>query len=190
MQIFKHPLNQLLSKLSPGQFWLGCILLVAAILRFYHYSAFSFSNDELSAVNRLRFNSFGELVKGGFYVDGHPGGIQVFLWYWSKWFGNSEAALRLPFVLFGILAVLFSYLVAKRMFGLVAGLFTAASLAFLEFPLLYSQIARPYGSGLFFCLLMVFFWLRVVFAREDPARSNRDHYLNLTGYTLATSLCM
>jgi hypothetical protein len=177
-------------KPSPEMLWLGIILLVAGILRFWQYSSFSLSNDELSAISRLRFNTFGELVKGGFYVDGHPGGIQVFLWYWSKWFGSSVASLRFPFILFGILTILFSYLVAKKMFGVVAGLFTAASLSFLEFSLLFSQIARPYGSGIFFCLLMVFFWLRVVFDQDKVQAKSRVKVLNLTGYIIATALCM
>lgn len=166
------------------------ILVVAAILRFYHYAGFSYSNDELSAISRLRFDSFSELVKNGFFVDGHPGGIQVFLWYWSGWFGFSEASLRLPFVIFGVLTVWMSYLVSSKMFGKVAGLFTAATLTFLEFPLLYSQIARPYGSGLFFSLLMVYFWLRIVIRSRQLVRADLRFYLELALYVLATSLCM
>jgi len=186
----KPALFSRLGKPSPELIWLGIILVVAGILRFWQYSSFSLSNDELSAINRLRFNTFGELVKGGFYVDGHPGGIQVFLWYWSKWFGNSAASLRFPFVVFGILSVLFSYLVARKFMGPVAGLFTAASLSFLEFSLLYSQIARPYGSGLFFCLLMVFFWQRVVFSQERGSVKTWPAMFDFAGYTIATALCM
>lgn len=168
--------------------WLFIILALAAILRFYHYAAFSFSNDELSAINRLRFNNFHDLVEKGFYVDGHPGGIQVMLWYWVKLFGVSEASLRFPFVIFGILSVLFSFLTARQMFGPVAGLFVSAAMASLEFPLLYSQIARPYGSGVFFCLLMVWFWFRVV---NDHAGSTKTMRLfDLAGYAFSTALCM
>ncbi|MBK7213603.1 MAG: glycosyltransferase family 39 protein [Bacteroidales bacterium] len=167
------------------------ILFLAAVLRFWHYSDFSLSNDELSALNRLRFDTFSELVKGGFYVDGHPGGIQVFLWYWVKLFGNTEASIRFPFVVFGILAVYMSYLVAGKMFGRVAGLFTAASLAFLQFPLTYSQIARPYGSGLLFSLMMVYFWLNIISFKNDGQYENRDVRLkDWVGFTISLSLCM
>lgn len=175
---------------NPGKYWIWLILLVAAVLRFYHYSAFSFSNDELSAINRLRFNTFHELVRGGFYVDGHPGGIQVFLWYWSRWFGTSEMAIRLPFVISGILAVYFSYLISKKLFGQVSGLFTAAALAFLEFPLLYSQIARPYGSGLFFVLLMVYFWISIVLDTRQKNLGWKDQWFSLLGYSLSTAACL
>lgn len=170
--------------------FLSVILVIASVLRFYKYWDFSFSNDELSALNRLRFDSFSDLVSHGFYVDGHPGGIQVFLWYWTKLFGTTEASLRFPFVLFGIGSVFLSFLVGKRMFGVVAGLFTAASVSFLEFPLLYSQIARPYGSGLFFCLFMVYFWLRVVFWRQQTHIPGRGWYRDAAIYILAAALCM
>lgn len=179
-----------IKKIDPVYLWLTVILAVAAFLRFYHYASFSFSNDELSAINRLRFNSFHELVDKGFYVDGHPGGIQVMLWYWIKIFGVSEASLRFPFVIFGVLAVLFAFLVGRQLFGAVAGLFSAAAMTFLEFPLLYSQIARPYGSGVFFCLLSVWFWLRVVDAQHDETKKASGHIADLAGYAVSAAMCM
>lgn len=183
-------LQKPLSKFNPVYVWLVIILVIAAILRFYHYAGFSFSNDELSAINRLRFGTFRELVDRGFYVDGHPGGIQVMLWYWVKLFGISEASLRLPFVVFGILAVLFAFLTGRQLFGAVCGLFTAAAVAFLEFPLLYSQIARPYGSGVFFCLLMVWFWYRVINQENTLLNKRKHRIVNLAGYAIAAALCM
>ncbi len=182
------PQSKSFQRIDPVYLWLIFLLVVASILRFYHYAAFSFSNDELSAINRLRFNTFHELVDKGFYVDGHPGGIQVMLWYWVKLFGVTEASLRLPFVIFGIFSVLLAFLIGKRLFGEVAGLFAATALTFLEFPLLYSQIARPYGSGLFFGLLMTWFWIRVIENTDtEPAKKR---YLNLAGFTLGVVLCM
>ncbi|HPT13992.1 MAG TPA: glycosyltransferase family 39 protein [Bacteroidales bacterium] len=179
-----------ITKIDPVYLWLAVILVVAAFMRFYHYASFSFSNDELSAINRLRFNSFHELVDKGFYVDGHPGGIQVMLWYWIKLFGISEASLRFPFVIFGILAVLFAFLVGRQLFGVVAGLFSSAAVAFLEFPLLYSQIARPYGAGVFFCLLNAWFWFRVVDSQYYETRKRATRIVDLAGYTVSAALCM
>jgi len=183
-------LPKYITKINPVYLWLAVILAVAAFMRFYHYTSFSFSNDELSAINRLRFNSFHELVEKGFYVDGHPGGVQVMLWYWIKLFGVSEASLRFPFVIFGILAVLFAFLVGRQLFGSVSGLFTAAAIAFLEFPLLYSQIARPYGSGLFFCLLNFWFWFRVVDEKMYNSGTRPARIANLAGYAVSAALCM
>jgi hypothetical protein len=166
---------------------LAVILTVAAVMRFWGYSGFSLSNDELSALYRLRFDNFSDLVNKGFYVDGHPGGVQVFLWYWIKFFGTSEASLRFPFVLSGILTVLFSYLNARRWFGRASGLLVAAAMAFLVFPLLYSQIARPYGSGLFLVMVMVFFWTHLVF---DVSSSTVKKSIYASAFAIAVALCM
>jgi hypothetical protein len=175
---------------KPETLWLICILIIAAALRFYHYGSFSYSNDELSALNRLHYNTFAELVQKGFYVDGHPGGIQVFLWQWVRYFGDNEWVVRLPFVLMGILAVWMSYKVARFMFGTAAGLFTAAALTFLQFPLLYSQIARPYGSGMLFCLMLVYFWLRIFFTENGGLNKVKPKMIHLAGFTLSAALCM
>ena len=175
---------------KPETLFLFLILIIAGALRFYNYGGFSYSNDELSALNRLHYNTFAELVQKGFYVDGHPGGIQIFLWQWVKLFGDNEWAVRFPFVVFGILAVWFSYKVAKFMFGTAAGLFTAAALSFLQFPLLYSQIARPYGSGMLFCLMLVYFWLQVFFDKNGTLNPEKPSIRILAGFALSASLCM
>ena len=175
---------------KPESFWIFLILAVAAALRFYHYGSFSYSNDELSALNRLHYNTFAELVQKGFYIDGHPGGIQVFLWKWVHWFGDTEWAVRLPFVIAGILSVWMSYKVARFMFGTSAGLFTAAALTFLQFPLLYSQIARPYGPGMLFSLVLVYSWLQIFFDKNGDLNSNKPRLIHLAGFTLSAALCM
>ncbi len=175
---------------KPENLWLLIIMAVAAVLRFYHYGAFSYSNDELSALNRLHYDTFSDLVQQGFYVDGHPGGVQIFLWKWVKWFGDTEWAVRLPFVLAGILAVWMGNKVALFMFGTSAGLFTAAALAFLQFPLLYSQIARPYGPGMLFSILLAYFWLRIFFTGNGKLNSEKPTLLHLAGFTLSAALCM
>ncbi len=175
---------------KPESFWLLIILCIAAILRFYDYGAFSYSNDELSALNRLHYNTFAELVQKGFYVDGHPGGIQVFLWQWVRLFGDNEWIVRLPFVIMGIIAVWMSYKVAKLMFGTSAGLFTAVALTFLQFPLLYSQIARPYGPGMLFSLMVVYFWLRIFFVENGELNTGKPGIVHLAGFAISAALCM
>ncbi|MCX6233973.1 MAG: glycosyltransferase family 39 protein [Bacteroidetes bacterium] len=164
------------------------ILIIASSLRFWNFDSFSFSNDELSALFRTRFDTFSELVRDGFYVDGHPGGIQVFLYYWVRLAGNSETIVRLPFVIAGVLAVFFTWLVASRWFNKVTGFFSATTIAVLQFPLLYSQIARPYVTGLLFVLIMVYFWTRLLF--DSPGQSARWKIWNAAALALSMSLCL
>lgn len=143
-------------------FWTWLIVVAGLALRLTDLG-FSYSNDELSALSRVRFDSFRDLVDNGFYVDGHPGGIQVFLFYWVKLFGMNEWAVRLPFALSSGLGIWFSIRVFRLWFGNTAALLTGASVALLAFPLLFSQIARPYGSGLTFSMIMLYYWTRLLF---------------------------
>ncbi len=179
---------KIVSVFRTEKFWLLLILLLSAIFRFWEYGSFSYSNDELSAIARAQFPSFSDLVSKGFYVDGHPGGIQVFLWLWIQWFGLTEWIVRFPFVLMGIASVWMTYKVTNLMFGKVSGLFSAATIGFLQFPLLYSQIARPYGPGMLFGLMLVYFWVLIFIKPSD--KSSKPSILHLVGFTISAALCM
>lgn len=141
---------------------LGIILFVGAALRIYNFWDFSLSNDELSALARLNFTSFRDLIMEGVRIDGHPPAAQVILWHMTKWFGNSVFVVRLPFVLAGTASVYFMFRVAKEWISTSAGLLSSATFATLIFPVLYSRIARPYALGMLFVLMAAFFWIRIV----------------------------
>ena len=74
------------------------IIGLGVFLRLFGIWDFSLTHDELSVIGRLHFDTFSELIEKGVKVDGHPAGIQVFLWLWIKIFGISELSLRLPFI--------------------------------------------------------------------------------------------
>ncbi|MGB1317334.1 MAG: glycosyltransferase family 39 protein, partial [Flavobacteriales bacterium] len=141
---------------------LAAILFIGAALRIYNYWDFSLSNDELSALARLNFNSFSELLHKGIKIDGHPPAAQVILYYTTKVFGNSVAVVRFPFVLAGILAIYYMYQLAKEWISSSAGLLSAALFASLSFPILYSRIARPYALGMLFVLMAATYWIRIL----------------------------
>jgi uncharacterized membrane protein len=147
---------------------LGVIMLVGAALRVIFYWDFSLSNDELSALSRLNFNSFHDLMQQGVRVDGHPAGTQVLLYYLTNYFGDSVAMVRLPFVLAGTLAIWYVYRIGRAWHSVSAGLLMAACFATLEFPLLYSRIARPYGLGMLFATMAIYQWVRWYAVRMAP----------------------
>ncbi len=159
------------------------ILLVATTLRFYNYLQLPFTHDEFSALFRTRFESFSELIKYGVMVDGHPAGVQVFLYFWTMLFGTSEWVVKLPFVISGIGAVYLIYCIGKVWYNESVGLIAAAFLASLQFPVFYSSIARPYTGGLFFSLLMVHYWSLLI---KKPTNAFNK---NLTGFILSATLC-
>lgn len=158
------------------------ILLLALILRCYNLFSIPYTHDELSGLLRTRFDSFGELIAKGVQVDGHPAFVQVFLYYWTKLFGTSEWIVKLPFILSGVGGVYFAYKIGKRWSNLTVGLIVAAILATSQYPIMYSQIARPYTSGFFFTFLFAYHWGEIVFFKNYA----RKH---LIWFPIAAALC-
>ncbi|HNY03107.1 MAG TPA: glycosyltransferase family 39 protein, partial [Bacteroidales bacterium] len=169
----------------PAETWLILVIMgIGAVLRLWRLPEIPFTHDEFSAILRTRFDSFSDLIRYGVRIDGHPAGVQVFLYYYIHWFGLSEAGLKLPFILAGTLSIGLIYLIGKEWFNGTTGLAAASFLAFLQYPVMYSQIARPYASGLFLSLLATWFWTRALF------RPGRRFTLNLAGFVLTGTLCM
>jgi len=171
-------------------FYLGGITLAGLLLRLNHLGTESITADEVSALLRLQFNSLGEMLEGGVRPDGHPAFTQVLLWFWIKLFGNSEFAIRLPFVLMGTASIWLAGQTARRWFGVACALATASALAFLQFPIIYSQLARPYAAGLFFTMLAAYFvsrfgeekkvnWKHIVGFAIAGAGAAYSHYFSL-----------
>ena len=119
-------------KNKPDAFLLLLILLVGAILRFFHWHEIPFTYDEFSALFRTEFDSLGELIQKGAKIDGHPAGIQVFLYYMVKIFGFSETAIKLPFILFGLGGIIYTWLIGKNWFSSTTGIVSAAFVATLQ----------------------------------------------------------
>ena len=148
---------------------LGVIMVVAAVLRLWKLGQVPFMHDEFSAMTRLGFDSFRDLIQQGVAPDAHPAGVQVFLYYWAKVFGWNAFWVKLPFVLMGIGSIYLIYIIGRQWFNRKVGLFSAAFFAVSEFTVFYSQLARPYSAGLFFVLLQVYFWNRVLFDVKKPS---------------------
>jgi len=142
------------------------ILIVSFVLRFYHFNQIPFNSDELSAIYRARFDTFSELINKGVLIDGHPAGVQVFLYYWIKCFGTSEFVVKLPFMIMGVLSVYLTYRIAQKWFNSTVALIASAYVSTLQFTVMFSQIARPYSSGLLLALLTVWFWTNFIFNND------------------------
>lgn len=147
---------------------LGVILLVAAVLRLWRLGQVPFMHDEFSALFRLRFDNLRDLFQNGIIVDGHPAGVQVFLYYWTKVVGWNAFWVKLPFALMGIGSVFMVYVIGRQWFNRKTGLLAAAFFAVSQLTVFYSQIARPYSPGLFFVLFMTFFWNKILFDVRKP----------------------
>lgn len=68
-----------------------------------------------------------------------------FMHYWTKLFGISERALRLPSVVFGTFAVLMIFLLGREIFNPFVGLLGALLMGTLPEQIYFSQEARMYS---------------------------------------------
>lgn len=143
--------------------FIGSFTIVGALLRFYNLGDWSLTNDELSVLNRTQHATNIELwLSYASFPDTHPPLAQFLIYNWIHLFGNSPFLLRLPFVIMGILSIPISYRLVNRWFSPTTGIFVAGSVALLNYPIIYSQLARPYGIGLFFGLLFAYYWTKLI----------------------------
>jgi uncharacterized membrane protein len=95
--------------------------------------------------------------------DNHPPLYYLALEGWSNLFGYSEVALRSLSVLFGVLTIYFTFLIAKiftKKKKMFYPLFSALLLASSPFHIYYSQEARMYiMAGLFASMAIYYFLL-------------------------------
>lgn len=130
------------------------LLALAAVLRLWDLPHIPFTHDELSALVRVYPTLTETVGKGVIEQDTHPPGVQVFEWTWTRLFGMSAAAVKLPFILMSLAALLLLYRFAFAWCGSTVALVLTALLATLQYTVMYGQIARPYAAGLFTTALL------------------------------------
>ena len=123
------------------------ILLVGLGLRLFQIGELSLGNDDLSTLTRLQYDTFAELIEHGVKEDVHPAGVQVFMWGWTKAFGQEEWVLHLPFLVMGLLLVWLTYLLGTRLISETGALLAAAMMAATEYGIFHSLTIRPYTVG-------------------------------------------
>ena len=173
----------MLDRLDNRDYLAGIFILFGAALRFYGFSDWSLSNDELSAISRTNFNSFSELINKGIWVDGHPALVQIFEYYWIQLFGNSVFVVRLPFVVMSVGSCIYFYRLLTMWINKNAALFGLALFIPSYIFVLYAQIARPYAAGLFFTIAFSFYFFRMMKLEEV-----KKNALGIIGFGLAASL--
>jgi hypothetical protein len=146
------------------------ILLVGIAFRFIPINQYQFSHDELSGLSRTIFPTIGQEIDYGIKIDAHPALIQLFLWFWVKLFGYSEIAIKLPFLLCGVLSIWVVYRFAKNYLSEAAAIVSATFLACSFIFILYSSYARMYSPGILFSLLVLESVFKIVFIGETKTK--------------------
>lgn len=105
-------------------------------------------------------------VKPGYGINSddiwvyHSWGSPYLLAFSSMFFGWSEFSMRLPFVLFGILSLIFIYLLAKKLYDKEVGLYSLFLGSFSIFLINYTRQVRYYSLEIFGLVTSFYFFIK------------------------------
>ncbi len=142
------------------------ILLLAFIIRLVAGHVQSFSNDELSALYRLQYSNFYDLMYWGVQVDNHPALVQLFLYYYVQLVPKGEVFVRLPFILATTCSLGYVFFSMKKLSGEFAAYMVTIILAFAGFSIQMGYFARPYAFGILFTSAATYYWIRIFIDKE------------------------
>ncbi len=138
------------------------ILIIGAVLRLHDVDHRTLNHPEVYAPGidlpwglsnpNPRF-TLAQTLKGSIAGEPHPPGYYILMLGWTKVFGSSILALRLPSVLFGIGSILLVYVLARHLEDTLTALLAATMLALNGLNLQQSQSARMYSMACFLGLL-------------------------------------
>jgi 4-amino-4-deoxy-L-arabinose transferase-like glycosyltransferase len=171
-EVFRKIKPLLLKKLSYQKhsiFLIFAILLLGTALRLYRLGHQSLWNDEVWSV-LISNSSVIEILTVSFWRDTHQPLYYLILNFFMS-FGKSEAILRLPSLIFGVMSIGFFYLILRNWLGEKYGYLGAFLLAISPFHIWYSQETRPYATLLFFGLLSIFFLQKLIKYRTNRFRA-------------------
>lgn len=135
-------------------FFFIAIFIFAAALRFINIDR-CLINDELRTI---RFASSGILaIFSSISQDSYPPFPYISLLIWMN-ISDSDIWIRLLFIIFGILSVGVSYMLAKKLLGLRYALIAMFMMAIIPMQVWISQYIRGISPAIFFLLLSVFFF--------------------------------
>jgi uncharacterized membrane protein len=118
---------------------------------------------------------------------------------WTELFGYSDAIVRSPSLLFGILAILSMYLMLRWVFNPNVAVTGTILIAFSWPAIYYAQELRSYSLLLFVSVLVTGIWLRIITQEGSGKPAGRAFwllllmspvlsYVHLYGFILAASL--
>ncbi|MEO6302410.1 MAG: glycosyltransferase family 39 protein [Bacteroidia bacterium] len=139
------------------------ILSACVVLRLIPLFDYQFTLDELSGLDRTRFDSFGELIEKGVKIDAHPAFVQVLIYYLAHIFGYVNWVIKLPFLVFSFGAIIYAYFFCLRNFSKQVAVISSVIFSFSLIFVFYAPIARMYISGIFFSMALLFYFFEIFF---------------------------
>ena len=143
------------------------VLLIATAYRFYRMDGSSLWGEELANATMILNRGWLDMVSSMVYSSIETPGYASVLYVFSRLFGYSEFALRLPSALAGIGCVYVIYLLGKRVHSSYAGLLAAASVACSYQLVDCSREAHVSSLLIFFMLINFYYFLKIVFYENN-----------------------
>jgi len=161
------------------------ILLAAYFIRMIALNQSFWLDEAVTAKVALHFN-FADIITKFSPTDFHPPFYYLFMKFWTNVFGYSEVALRMPSVIFSILAGWILYL--------VAGFWPMVFFLFNPLVVYYSQEARMYMMTVFLLTMVIYSFKKLLLgpaksftpANARLAKSEQDLRVVGTPLTFAT----
>jgi mannosyltransferase len=164
--------------------WLVAILACALALRLHQLTVAPLWVDEAVTAWLVKLPPI-QMFKMLKNIEMTPPLHNCLVYVWSRVFGTSELALRLPSVLFGVASVYMISRLGRILYDGRTGLLAAALLAFTPYHITYSQEGRAYSLLIFLTL-----WSCTLLAQlvQQTSQWRRTGYVLVTAALLYTHL--
>lgn len=147
-----------------GIVFLGTILRLKGLNK-----PFGLGYDEAIAYVMASKNFPFEIITGLVRADVHMPLYFLMLHLWMKLFTNSDIAIRLLSVLFGVLTIFFGYLSGKEIKNEKTGLISALIFSINSLAIYYSQEARFYSLLIMLSTVVLLFFIKAI---KTPVKRN------------------
>lgn len=134
------------------------ITLAGLFFRLWRLSHHSAWTDEFFTLFVAQ-QSILDNIRASFFYNVHPP-LYTLMMHFVIYMGKSEFILRLPSVIFGVITIPLSYLLAKELFNRKVGLITALILALSPLHIWMSQEARPYTLLPLLIIVCIYFFIK------------------------------
>lgn len=137
------------------------ILSIGFTLRLISLNQSLWLDEAINVMAAKSFSFFGMVTQYA-VADFHPPGHFIIIWIWGRLFGFSEVSMRLPSVIFGVLAIYFTFLIGKKLVSKNVGLLAALLLSINPLHIYYSQEARMYSLAALAVAVNVYLLIKLI----------------------------
>jgi len=139
------------------------VTVIAFGLRIFMIGSQSLWIDEAAIYSQTRVDSILDVYTSVMNQEGHIGPFYHILNYlFSRLFGYSEWALRMPSAIYGTISVILVYKIAELLINKNAALFSSILLAFSPVHIWYSQEARMYSLWVMLMLAVTLLFIKLL----------------------------